>query len=124
MLMNGELDALIEPEFPEPFMDGDPRMVKTAQEFAMELMKVWEDGDKYGIQFAFPKCDLHVSKEALENADERAVYEYGCKLAAKNGSTYFMFDRDGAGATLAQCCRLKEKVTDPYLLKGFGKKNL
>ncbi|OGR96459.1 MAG: hypothetical protein A2016_10820 [Elusimicrobia bacterium GWF2_62_30] len=28
-----------------------------------------------------------------------------------------MFDRDGAGATLAQCCRLKEKVTDPFLLK-------
>jgi len=96
---------------------GDARMVKTAQEFAIELMKVWEDGDKYGIQFAFPKCDLHVSREALENPDEREVYEYGCKLAAKNGSTYFMFDRDGAGATLAQCCRLKEKVTDPYLLK-------
>ncbi len=96
---------------------GDPRMVRTAQEFAIELMKVWEDGDKYGIQFAFPKCDLHVSKEALENPDEREVFEYGCRLAAKNGSTYFMFDRDGAGATLAQCCRLKEKVTDPYLLK-------
>jgi ribonucleoside-triphosphate reductase len=96
---------------------GDPRMVKTSQEFAIELMKVWEDGDKYGIQFAFPKCDLHVSKEALENPDEREVYDYGCKLATKNGSTYFMFDRDGAGATLAQCCRLKEKVTDPYLLK-------
>ncbi|MEK7721285.1 MAG: anaerobic ribonucleoside-triphosphate reductase, partial [Elusimicrobiota bacterium] len=96
---------------------GDSRMVKTSQEFAIELMKVWEDGDKYGIQFAFPKCDLHVSREALENPDEREIYDYGCKLAAKNGSTYFMFDRDGAGATLAQCCRLKEKVTDPYLLK-------
>ncbi|MDP2865987.1 MAG: anaerobic ribonucleoside-triphosphate reductase [Elusimicrobiota bacterium] len=96
---------------------GDARMVKTSQEFAIELMKVWEDGDKHGVQFAFPKCDLHVSKEALENPDEREVYDYGCKLATKNGSTYFMFDRDGAGATLAQCCRLKEKVTDPYLLK-------
>lgn len=96
---------------------GDPRMVKTAQEFAIELMKVWEDGDKHGVQFAFPKCDLHVSKEALENPDEREVYDYGCKLATRNGSTYFMFDRDGAGATLAQCCRLKEKVTDPFLLK-------
>jgi ribonucleoside-triphosphate reductase (formate) len=96
---------------------GDHRMVKTAQEFAIELMKVWEDGDKYGIQFAFPKCDLHVSEEALTNPDEREVYDYGCRLAAKNGSTYFMFDRDGAGATLAQCCRLKEKVTDPDLLK-------
>ena len=96
---------------------GDPRLVKTSQEFAIELMKVWEEGDKYGIQFAFPKCDLHVSKDALENPDEREVYEYGCRLAARNGSTYFMFDRDGAGATLAQCCRLKEKVTDPFLLK-------
>ncbi len=96
---------------------GDPRLVKTAQEFAIELMKVWEEGDKYGVQFAFPKCDLHVSREALEDPDEREVYDYGCRLAARNGSTYFMFDRDGAGATLAQCCRLKEKVTDPYLLK-------
>jgi ribonucleoside-triphosphate reductase len=96
---------------------GDPRMVKTSQEFAVELMKVWEEGDKYGVQFAFPKCDLHVNRAALEDPDEREVYDYGCRLATKNGSTYFMFDRDGAGATLAQCCRLKEKVTDPYLLK-------
>ena len=96
---------------------GDPRLVKTSQEFAIELMKVWEDGDKYGIQFSFPKCDLHVGKDTLENPDERAVFEEGCRLASKNGSTYFMFDRDGAGATLAQCCRLKEKVTDPALLK-------
>jgi ribonucleoside-triphosphate reductase len=96
---------------------GDPRMVKTAQEFAIELMKVWNAGDKYGIQFAFPKCDLHVGRETLENPDERKVFEEGCRLASKNGSTYFMFDRDGSGATLAQCCRLKEKVTDPDLLK-------
>ncbi len=96
---------------------GDPRLVRTAQEFAIELMRVWEDGDKYGLQFAFPKCDLHVSNEALTDPGEREVYDYGCRLAAKNGSTYFMFDRDGAGATLAQCCRLKEKVTDPDLLK-------
>ncbi|MDQ7772645.1 MAG: anaerobic ribonucleoside-triphosphate reductase [Elusimicrobiales bacterium] len=96
---------------------GDPRMVKTSQEFAIELMKVWEDGDKYGIQFAFPKCDLHVNNEALTDPGEREVYDYGCRLATKNGSTYFMFDRDGAGATLAQCCRLKEKVTDADLLK-------
>ncbi|HAT72553.1 MAG TPA: hypothetical protein DCS63_07035 [Elusimicrobia bacterium] len=112
---NGDV---VHPEGGRKFITyGDPRMVKTAQEFAIELMKVWEDGDKYGIQFAFPKCDLHVSKEALENPDEREVFDYGCRLATKNGSTYFMFDRDGAGATLAQCCRLKEKVTDPYLLK-------
>jgi len=96
---------------------GDPRMEQTARDFAIELMKVWEAGDKYGIQFAFPKCDLHVSRSAFENKEDRMVFEAGCRLAAKNGSTYFMFDRDGAGATLAQCCRLKERVTDPYLLK-------
>jgi len=96
---------------------GDPRMVKAAQEFAIELMKVWEDGDKYGVQFAFPKCDLHVGKDALEDPGEREVFSYGCRLASKNGSAYFMFDREGAGAVLAQCCRLKEKVTDIDLLK-------
>ena len=60
---------------------GDPRIVKTAQDFAIELMKVWNAGDKHGIQFSFPKCDLHISKETLENPDERAVFEEGCRLA-------------------------------------------
>jgi len=96
---------------------GDKRMVETAQDFAIELMKVWEAGDKYGVQFAFPKCDVHIGNSTLEDPAEREVFKQGCKLAAKNGSTYFMFDRDGAGATLAQCCRLKEKVTDMDLLK-------
>jgi len=44
------------------------------------------------------------------------VIRLAAKVAAKNGSTYFMFDR-GDGAVLAQCCRLKEKVEDPQLLK-------
>ncbi|MBU2522903.1 MAG: hypothetical protein KKE23_01275 [Nanoarchaeota archaeon] len=96
---------------------GDPRMVKTSQEFAIELMKVWADGDKYGKQFAFPKCDLHIGDSTLENLEEREVFKEGCRLASKNGSTYFMFDREGVGANLAQCCRLKDRVTDPYILK-------
>lgn len=96
---------------------GDPRMEAMARKFALELIKVWEKGDKHGIQFAFPKCDLHVSEKSLTDPEERKVFEAGCRLASANGSTYFMFDREGTGATLAQCCRLKEKVTDPEVLK-------
>jgi ribonucleoside-triphosphate reductase len=96
---------------------GDPRMVETSQKFAVELMKVWEEGDKNGVQFAFPKCDVHVDKNTFNNPDEYQVFKEACKLASKNGSTYFMFDRQSSGATLAQCCRLKERVTDPEILK-------
>lgn len=96
---------------------GDPRMVKTAQKFAIKMMEVWHEGDLYGRQFAFPKCDLHVGETTFTNPDELEVFKVGCDLASKNGSTYFMFDRDSTGATLAQCCRLKEKVTDMDMLK-------
>lgn len=96
---------------------GDPRMVKMAQQFALDLIDVWKAGDKHGVQFSFPKCDLHISKDTLSNPEELKIFKAGCDLASVNGSTYFMFDRDGGGATLAQCCRLKEKVTDPDMLK-------
>ena len=91
-------------------------MEKTAQKFAKVMMEVWRRGDKYGRPFHFPKCDLHVDKECFENPEQRELLDFAFKVSAENGSVYFMFDR-GDGAVLAQCCRLKERVTDPTMLK-------
>jgi anaerobic ribonucleoside-triphosphate reductase len=91
-------------------------MEASAQKFAKSMLEVWMNGDKDGRPFHFPKCDLHVDKNSFEDPAQMDVIRLAVKVAAKNGSTYFMFDR-GDGAVLAQCCRLKEKIEDPRLLK-------
>jgi ribonucleoside-triphosphate reductase (formate) len=89
---------------------------KTSQKFCRALLKVWRNGDRNGRPFHFPKCDLHVDKEAFSNPEQLELLDYACQITAENGSVYFMFDR-GNGAVLAQCCRLKERVTDQSMLK-------
>ncbi len=91
-------------------------MEASAQKFAKSLLDVWMSGDKDGRPFHFPKCDLHVDKKSFEDPAQMDVIRLAVKVAAKNGSTYFMYDR-GDDAVLAQCCRLREKVEDPRLLK-------
>ncbi len=91
-------------------------MEESSQKFAKSLLEVWMNGDKDGRPFHFPKCDLHVDAKSFEDPLQMDVIRLAVKVAAKNGSTYFMFDR-GDGAVLAQCCRLREKVEDPRLLK-------
>ena len=85
-----------------------------AQAFAHALLDVWGEGDAYGHVFEFPKCDFHVSAESFTNPAQHEVYMHACELAAKNGSTYFVYDRDSV--SLAACCRLRIQVTDMSLL--------
>ena len=82
---------------------------------AHAMLDVWGEGDADGHLFAFPKCDFHVSAETFTDPDQRKVYDHACRVAAKNGSTYFVFDRDSV--SLASCCRLKVQITDMSLLK-------
>ncbi|MFA5175659.1 MAG: anaerobic ribonucleoside-triphosphate reductase [Candidatus Nanoarchaeia archaeon] len=89
---------------------------ETAQKFAKSMMKIWEKGDKDGRPFHFPKCDLHVNDNSFNDPKQLELINYATEVAAKNGSIYFMFDR-GQEAVLAQCCRLKEKITDHSMLK-------
>ena len=85
-----------------------------AQAFASALLEVWGEGDRNGRVFEFPKCDFHVSEETFRDAGQRAIFRRACELAARNGSTYFIFDRDEV--TLSACCRLRTTISDRYML--------
>jgi anaerobic ribonucleoside-triphosphate reductase len=88
---------------------------KEAQEFALALLTVWEEGDKQGRVFEFPKCDFHINEESFEDENQLRIVERACHLASKNGSTYFIYDRDEV--TLSACCRLRTTITENRMLK-------
>lgn len=88
---------------------------KTAQQFAMALLDVWREGDANGRVFEFPKCDFHISAETFTNNEEYKVFQKACELASKNGSTYFVFDRDEVA--LSACCRLRTTIDDDRMLR-------
>ena len=88
---------------------------KEAQTFCRALLEVWADGDSNGHVFEFPKCDFHVSDETFEDPDQYAIFMEACRLASRNGSTYFIFDRDEV--TLSACCRLRTSIQDNRMLR-------
>ncbi len=88
---------------------------KEAQEFALALLTVWEEGDKQGRVFEFPKCDFHINEESFEDENQLRIVERACRLASQNGSAYFIYDRDEV--TLSACCRLRTTITDNRMLK-------
>ncbi len=88
---------------------------KEAQDFCRALLHVFGEGDANGRIFEFPKCDFHVSDETYESPEQFAIFQEACELASKNGSTYFIFDRDEV--TLSACCRLRTTISDNRMLK-------
>jgi anaerobic ribonucleoside-triphosphate reductase len=86
-----------------------------AQEFCRALLRVFGEGDAHGRIFEFPKCDFHVSDETYEDPAQFEIFREACELASKNGSTYFIFDRDEV--TLSACCRLRTTISDSRMLK-------
>ena len=88
---------------------------KEAQLFAKAFIEVIGKGDKNGKVFPFPKADINISKETFEDEKQRELLMLTCEAAAKNGSPYFIFNRD-EGATVSQCCRLRSKITDMDML--------
>lgn len=86
-----------------------------AQNFCRALLEVWGDGDSNGRIFEFPKCDFHISDETFTDPEQYKIYQAACQLAAKNGSTYFIFDRDEV--TLSACCRLRTTISDNRMLR-------
>ena len=82
--------------------------------FAMKMLEVWEKGDKNGRVFEFPKCDFHVSDESFSDPEQFRVLERACEVASRNGSVYFIFDRDQV--TLSACCRLRTTIDDNHML--------
>jgi anaerobic ribonucleoside-triphosphate reductase len=88
---------------------------KEAQDFCRALLRVFGEGDAHGRIFEFPKCDFHVSDETYEDPAQFAIFREACELASRNGSTYFIFDRDEV--TLSACCRLRTTISDSRMLK-------
>ncbi len=88
---------------------------RESQQFCKALLEVWGDGDRYGRVFEFPKCDFHISDETFEDQEQYDIYMDACALASRNGSTYFIFDRDEV--TLSACCRLRTTIQDNRMLK-------
>ncbi|MBP5638870.1 MAG: anaerobic ribonucleoside-triphosphate reductase [Victivallales bacterium] len=86
-----------------------------AQRFTSELLKVWGEGDRNGRVFEFPKCDFHISAETFTDPKQYQIFMEACELSSKNGSTYFIFDRDEV--TLSACCRLRTTIDDNRMLK-------
>jgi anaerobic ribonucleoside-triphosphate reductase len=86
-----------------------------ARELTRALLGVWEAGDANGHVFEFPKCDFHVSAETFSDPAQLAIYQRACEVASRNGSVYFIFDRDEV--TLSACCRLRTTVQDTYMLR-------
>lgn len=85
-----------------------------AQRFCKALLKVWGEGDANGHVFEFPKCDFHVSEVTFTDPKQKELYDYACEITAKNGSVYYVFDRDSV--TVASCCRLRVQL-DASLFK-------
>ncbi len=88
---------------------------KTAQRFCKAMLDVWRAGDGYGNVFAFPKCDLHINEDTLQDPAQREIFEYACRIAGENGVPYFIFDRDEV--TLSACCRLRTTIRDDYMIR-------
>lgn len=88
---------------------------KAAQRFCRAMLDVWRSGDRDGHLFAFPKCDLHITRQSFADNDERQLIEYACLIASENGVPYFVFDRDEV--TLAACCRLRTTIDDDHMIR-------
>ncbi|MBN2713724.1 MAG: anaerobic ribonucleoside-triphosphate reductase [Planctomycetes bacterium] len=88
---------------------------ETASRFTKAMLDVWNDGDQYGHIFAFPKCDFHINHETFTDPMQYEIFQYACEIAAKNGTPYFIFDRDEV--TLSACCRLRTTIDDTYMIR-------
>ena len=88
---------------------------KTAQRFLRAMLDVWAAGDSFGHVFAFPKCDLHITGDSFTDPDQIELVDHACRIAANNGTPYFVFDRDEV--TLSACCRLRTTIEDNYMIQ-------
>ena len=88
---------------------------KTAIKFAMAMLDVWESGDKNGVPFVFPKCQLHINEKTFIDKEQTELLKRATQVASKNGGIYFVFDREEV--TLSQCCRLSTTITDKSMLE-------
>jgi len=87
---------------------------KEAQMFLKAMFEVYLKGDAMGKTFVFPKPLLHINKDFFRTKGHEEFLDLACKVASKQGITYFVFDR-GDEVTISQCCRLKLKLNEKDL---------
>jgi ribonucleoside-triphosphate reductase len=85
-----------------------------AQRFLKAMFDVYMRGDAHGKTFVFPKPLLHINEDLFRTSGWEDLLEHACAVAAKQGITYFVFDR-GDEVTVSQCCRLKLKLSAEQL---------
>jgi ribonucleoside-triphosphate reductase len=86
--------------------------------FITALFEVYEKGDAMGKTFVFPKPLLHINEDFFRTEGWEEFMELACRVASKQGITYFVFDR-GDEITVSQCCRLKLKLQEQDLLEAM-----
>ncbi len=87
---------------------------KEAQGFVRAMFNVYLRGDAHGKTFVFPKPLLHINEDFFATPGNEEFFDLACKVASKQGITYFVFDR-GDEVTVSQCCRLKLKLSQEQL---------
>jgi anaerobic ribonucleoside-triphosphate reductase len=87
---------------------------KEAQTFLRALFEVYLEGDAMGKTFVFPKPLLHINEDFFRTDGHQEFLDLACKVASRQGITYFVFDR-GDEITVSQCCRLKLKLKEQDL---------
>lgn len=87
---------------------------KEANDFVTALFEVYLEGDVTGKTFVFPKPLLHINEKMFQTEGWEDFFDLACKVASKQGITYFVFDR-GEAVTVSQCCRLKLKLGEQDL---------
>lgn len=85
-----------------------------AQAFVRAMFEVYLDGDATGKTFVFPKPLLHINDDFFRTAGHEEFLDLACRVASRQGITYFVFDR-GDEVTVSQCCRLKLKLSAEQL---------
>ena len=51
---------------------------KESAAFAHAILSVLEDGDADGMPFAFPKVELHINQDSLEDEEGKKVIMHAC----------------------------------------------
>jgi ribonucleoside-triphosphate reductase len=64
-----------------------------------------------GKTFVFPKPLLHINEDFFRTEGHEEFLDLACRVAARQGITYFVFDR-GDEITVSQCCRLKLRLKE------------
>ncbi len=82
---------------------------KEAQMFLKGMFEVYLEGDATSKTFVFPKPLLHINQDFFNTAGHEEFLDLACKVASRQGITYFVFDR-GDEVTVSQCLHPGTKI--------------